>query len=944
MIVKFVFKGFRRESIRLVVALLGVGAATGLIVWSLGLAITASRQSQMQAAGMCRPFSVWVNTGEPLFTRWRRGAAPLKPPRAVVPPHLDQRLLDAINDLPQVRRSQAYRVRSVTIDYRPDGRVMQGPPMSAVVALARPEGSPYTQSTLNGTWPDPDDPAPLAAVCTSIFSPRRLTPPPLGSTLVLLTPQGTLNLTIAAYIDYPQIAAGFPTIFTTKAAITQLFGADAVTTPPNLLLCETRGADSANAAIEAAITASETEYGPLAGADLISSRALASGLVSDALMNFKRQAPLLLTLAVLTAFCMLFNAITIGIEQRLRIFGLLRTVGMTAGQVARLVALEGALIALIGWVVGLAGGTLLLWRFTKRAAETFPAGMALGWITPAATAGGVALITLITLYWACRRALRIHPLDYLPEDRNEERPIRPARATLGILLLFPMLLLALPLPITPKLRSFLIILLGLPLHGLGLYLSLPLFVRTLERLVVPPLARLLRLDPSLLRRRSSRHYPRTAGMILTLTVGLGSFSAIHIWGSSLMSPFTPSKEFPDVIVSILPNGIEGDAAGAVAALEGVAHHNCLAIEAAQFNTTSNLTERIAAIEGKPAAFSNALLLGVKPLPAFGGDQPLADFHFNAGDRHTAAAALEAGGACIVTRMFSRATRLGLGDELTLETARPQRRGGPPGGRPSATGKPPPAPRAASGQPATVAYRIVGVVDLNWHLVTSRANLRGRHNMGYGTLGPVFVNEREVRELTGNQEKTYYLWANLSDSWRALGPLPAGQKLEAEIRRVLAVDEANTVRVHHRDEIADGTIAHGNHLIGDMARAPFWSLIVLATGIVTLLVATVRASARELAIMRMVGMTRSQLGRLLLGEALTATIGGIVLSLISGICIGWTFTGWTRASMPFGGLPLTLTIPWRLLLRGTLFALFLTGLMALPPIAWLVNRGLPTSNE
>jgi hypothetical protein len=287
-------------------------------------------------------------------------------------------------------------------------------------------------------------------------------------------------------------------------------------------------------------------------------------------------------------------------------------------------------------------------------------------------------------------------------------------------------------------------------------------------------------------------------------------------------------------------------------------------------------------------------------------------------------------------MFARSSGLGVGDTLTLQPVRRDRRGA---AAPDATGAPPPASSAlpVGTPPSPAAWRIAGVVDLNWHLVTSRANLRGRRGMPPGTQGPVFVSEADARRMTGNADVTTHLWANLSEAYRALGALPAGQRLEVGIRQTLAVDAANTIRVHHRDEIEDGTIAHGNQLIGDMARAPFWSLIVLATGMVTLLVAAVRASARELAVMRMVGMTRGQLGRLLLGEALVTALGGIVLSLLSGLCIGWTFTGWTRAWMPFGGLPLTLSIPWPTILRGAGFALGLCLAMSLPPIVWLVGR-------
>ena len=238
---------------------------------------------------------------------------------------------------------------------------------------------------------------------------------------------------------------------------------------------------------------------------------------------------------------------------------------------------------------------------------------------------------------------------------------------------------------------------------------------------------------------------------------------------------------------------------------------------------------------------------------------------------------------------------------------------------------------------TEALTIVAVADLNWHLITSRAQLRGRNGMPGGTMGPVFVSEADARRLSGNPEVTSFLWLNLSPDYKKKGALPACQLLEDEIRKALEVDEGNTVRLHHRDEIEDGTIAHGSQLIGDMARAPFWSLIVLSTGIITLLIASFQSSAKEIAVMRAVGMTRSQLGRMLLGEALMVGLCGIVLSLLSGFCIGWTFTGWTRAWMMFGGLPISLSVPWLIILQGVGFAFVLCVVMAVPPIVWLVKK-------
>ena len=922
MIARLVFTGFRRERARLAVAILGVAAATGLLVWSLGLTVTAMRQSALRARRMTRPFTCWVTTGGPEFARGRRAPRAAPPPgRGAAPQALDPALVAAVAGLPGVESALPCRVVRATLDYRPGGRVMQGPPLVAGITRAPAGGCPYEAAIVAGAWPDPEDPEPVAAVCSSIFAPRRLPPPPPGTPLVLLTPSGTLTVRVAAIIDLPAAAPGFPTLFASAGAMRLLAGGGIATEQPNLVLCRTRNA-AADAAVRAAVAGFDAGEGRSAGT-VADRKEIERYLTSDALMNFKRQAPLLLTLAVLTAFCMLVNALTIGIEQRLRVLALLRTAGMTARQVARLVAFEGLLIAASGWAVGMAGGWLVLARFVRRASETFPEGVALGWVTPAVTAAVVALVAAASLFLPCRRALRIRPLDRLADDRDETRPTNWKRTAAGLAMLFPMLALALPLPLTAMARSVLLLTVGLPLHGIGLVLVLPAVIRLLERVAVPPAAALLRLDARLLRRRSSRHYPRTAGMMLTLAVGLGSFAAIHIWGGSMMAPFVPSREFPDVIVSLLPNGVRGDAAARVAALEGVADGRCLAIEAAQFDLADDLVARIAANERRPPAFSNVLLFGVEPLAAFGGDRPLAAFRFTAGERREAARALQAGGACLVTRMFARSSGLGVGDTLTLQIPRGGRRGA--------------AAPGFAGAPLPAAWRIAGVVDLNWHLVTSRANLRGRRGMPSGTQGPVFVSEADARRMTGNADVTTHLWANLSEAYRALGALPAGQRLEAGIRQTLAVDAANTIRVHHRDEIEDGMIAHGNQLIGDMARAPFWSLIVLATGMVTLLVAAVRASARELAVMRMVGMTRGQLGRLLLGEALVTALGGVLLSLLSGLCIGWTFTGWTRAWMPFGGLPLTLSIPWPTILRGAGFALALCLAVSLPPIVWLVGR-------
>jgi len=939
MIVKLVLKSLQHEKVRFATAAFGVAAATGLVVWALGLTMTSMSQSREKVRHMTSPYSCWVSTGN-VGVKMDRSAMARRPMSFMQTAQpIPSNVVAAVQTLPGVEGTLGVKVVSSTLDFRPGGRVMQGPPLRGLLALADASGCSYRDAKVTGTWPDPASEEPLAAVCSAVFGPRRLEVPPIGSPLVLITPSGTVTVKISAIVDFKETVNGFPTMFVSQGAMRQATGG-ILDLQPNLLLCKLKPGASAKPVKEliAKLCPPTVADDPLSAlCTAVERKDMESQFSSDKLENFKRQAPLLLTLSVLTALCMLVNALTLGVEQKLRVLALLRAAGMTTRQVKHVVMLEGLIIAFSGWLVGLAGGWAILKVFVRRTPDAFPEGVALGWATPVFTALGVAAITAVSLHWPCRRAMRIRPLDVLSEGRGEEKPVSAKKALFGFLLLFPMLALAFPMHISAMTRSVLLLVVGIPLHVAGLLMFLPFFVKGMERLTGPAVSAALGLDPRLLHRRVSRNFSRTGGMVITLAVGLGAFSAIHIWGGSMMSPFIPSHEFPDVIVSLLPNGVTGDAAQKVSALAGVDQGRCLALEAAQVYLPDAVTAQVAKVSGKLPMSPNVLLMGADPQVAYGGPHPLAPFRFLEGSAQASADALEKGGACIITKMFSRETGFHAGDELSVVKSRPVRRGG--GGRRPGMGRGPgPGLGGPGGGPVeTEALTIVAVADLNWHLITSRAQLRGRNGMPGGTMGPVFVSEADARRLSGNSEVTSFLWLNLSPDYKKKGALPACQLLEDEIRKALEVDEGNTVRLHHRDEIEDGTIAHGSQLIGDMARAPFWSLIVLSTGIITLLIASFQASAKEIAVMRAVGMTRSQLGRMLLGEALMVGLCGIVLSLLSGFCIGWTFTGWTRAWMMFGGLPISLSVPWLVILQGVGFAFVLCVVMAIPPIVWLVKK-------
>ncbi len=603
---------------------------------------------------------------------------------------------------------------------------------------------------------------------------------------------------------------------------------------------------------------------------------------------------------------------------------------------ARLVLAETAFVIVPGWLLGLVCAALCLQVFlwTERGGGELPSVIHLGWHTPALAAALALVVGGLASVAPVFKSMRVKPLEVIGDDITAARPVSPVKAALAVALLLPMPLIAMEPAIPASLKSALMLIVALPCFIAALILGMHPLMRLVERVFLRPVGWLLCLDPRLLERRLSRDPARASGTVLTLALGLGGFIAVHIWGGTLMSSFVPSPEWPDAIVSALPGGFTDEQVAAVRQCPGVADGRALKLECTQFPME---------LADGTVPDGVLLLFGADPVKAF-GEKPLAPFRFIEGDRAEAARSMATGDGCIITKMLSNITGLHKGDTFRV---------------------------------AGRSLEVVGVTDLNWHMVTSRALVRTRFggrkvSRSNGptaersngptaersngptvqrsngptversngptvqrTTGVAFVSESFVRDLTGNADRTYFLWLDMSPELRAMNALKASVLLDAQIRAAVRADGSSAIRVHHRDEISDGTLAHGNDILGAMARIPFWSLAVTSTGIVVLLVASVRGSKREFEMMRAVGMTRAQLGRLIFGEALLVTLAALVLSLLAGVLVGWSFTGLSRWLMS-AGLDVKLIVPWGSIGRGVLFALGLCIAMAILPLAKLVS--------
>ena len=960
---KLVLSSLRHDRARALSAIAGIAAAVALLAWHVGLATTAIQQSEAAVTAATAHYSAWIlgpSRDAPFSPRTATDAPPAAPPRgrarttansaaggrrmapplAPIPPDV----LSAATSSPIVQSALPLAVTSVTLDVRPGGRVRQGPPLRATVA-ALPDNAaalPFQAAahSINGTIPSESSVISQAdaSVLPAAVDRSLLRADPslqVGSPLLVLLPDRTETLTICAFFDTTDLVKEFPQIYVSPATYDHLFGPSSAAAPTLLLLATAPGADPAD------IGLALDHAGPAADAcRLVTRAAVRDRFRSDTVANLLRSMPLTLSLTFLTAVALLVTILSLGLASKHRRIAELRCAGMTRLGVARLTLLESMLLILPGWLLGLLAAALLLQTFLLlENTPDLPRLVHLGWQTPLITLLFALLAGLIAAILPAIRAARIRPLEILPADVAHPRPVSLRRTLLGLLLLLPMALIGLLPAIPNSARTPLLLLLGVPLFAAGVILSLHALMRLSELLFLRPLARLLALSPPLLSRRLSRDPARARGTILTLSLGLGGFIAVHIWGSTLMSSFVPSPEWPDVIVSVLPSGYDATQAAAAMNVPGFARP-ARPLIASQFPADPQTAALISTRGGDPDG--QLLVLGADPAETLspGGTAP---FRFLQGDRDEAIAALASGeDACIIPAITAHALRLRLGDTISI-ASRP--------------------------------LRIVGIVDLNWHMVTSRSQVRTRFGRldapqkpspvsvaappaarrtsspgGAGgppaaahapsarrTLGMLFVSDSLARDLIGDDGRTYFFWGNFAPDLKSLPPLTATVRLDAQIRAAAGPDTASTLQVHHRDEIADGTLAHGSDILGAMARIPFWSLLVTSAGLAILLVASAQASRRELATLRALGLTRSQLARLLFGDALLVSLCSILASLLYGTLFGWSFTALGGATW---SLPITFAFPFGQALRGIAFALALAFFFAALPLPSILRRSLP----
>ncbi|GAA5131208.1 ABC transporter permease [Luteolibacter yonseiensis] len=620
--------------------------------------------------------------------------------------------------------------------------------------------------------------------------------------------------------------------------------------------------------------------------------------------NVRMQAHMATVVSMLAALFIIFSTLNMGVGERVRQLAILRAVALTRAEVGVIVVFEGLLLGTIGFVVGCGVGKVLMDLAVRNAPELLEDGAVVGrnslLLAGVCSYGGALLASL----WPAIRAMRVRPVDAMappPAVARHGVSWKPVIAGLLLVGVYPFLAFGLDHHDDRPFVTFMFI--GLATLAAGCLLLAPTIVRAVDRLGGPMVARLLGVPRELLASRISGHLGRTVSTAFAMTVGLGLYTGIQVWGHTMLSGFLPGPWAPDALIGFRPEGIPFADAEKVAGFPGVLKSLPVIVE--QPRLKEDLTH--SADRATVVRQDNVVLVGIDPAKAFGGGDPLIPFEWVAGDKEEAIRLMATSRACIVPDHFLREADLKVGDSFELV--------------------PPENPETP------VRYTIAGAVRMpGWHWQTKPTGMRTRTHR---SAALVFADLPRVAEDFRFRSASH-VWIDYDESSTNAGVLVERARglYASSLGREVVTGEAKNaephVLIHTIADIRALVHGHGTAWLWGLSRLPLVVLAITAVGVLNALLASVRSSRWETGILRSIGITRGTIVRLVIAEGILIGLVACVVSLSFGILAGWCGAGISRHVSFFGGMTQELVIPWLPVLAGLGAVLLLSSLAAAWP--------------
>ncbi len=573
--------------------------------------------------------------------------------------------------------------------------------------------------------------------------------------------------------------------------------------------------------------------------------------------------------ALLVGAFIIFNTFSITVAQRVREFGLLRTLGASRGQIMRSVVAEGLLLGVAGSVAGLLVGLALApgldQLFKAFGAELPDNGTVLEARTVIVSLGVGVLITVLAGFFPALRATRVPPIAAMREGVQIPPPPLPTRRTLIIRF-------ALYVVVIAALR----ILVSGGVAAVAVVLVVARFLRLRARLrrggerparhhrVIPALGSAIGLLVSwrgitgrLARENSIRQPGRTLVTALALTVGLGlvAFISVLAAGTKATIDQTVSRSFAGSLIVENKNaegegGIPGTIAPALRGIQGVGAVTAIAFTKGRVRDLSQ--------KGAPVIDENSRMTAIEP-ESFGA-------MYKVGWEHGSQATLQtlSREGTIVTKKFASAHHLQVGSRLSVLSATAH----------------------------IVTLTVTGIVK------TEALNL----------LSNLTISRSLARTAFGEKEDGV--------DFVSYAPGADGPQVQRAIDAVLRQSYPQThsqTEAQFTKEASKGV----NQFLLLVYVLLALSVIVSLFGIVNTLILSIYERTRELGMMRAIGTSRRQIRQMIRYESLiTALIGG-VFGLLIGVVGAVLVT-----TLALSGSGYVLSIP-----VGTLFILLVLAALA-----------------
>ncbi|MDB5298197.1 MAG: macB 7, partial [Phycisphaerales bacterium] len=480
------------------------------------------------------------------------------------------KVVAALKADPAVKRADA-RVEVVTPLTDGEGKALEGK-MATVIGIARPGDTRIESLRLyTGKFFDADD-GDVVVVDQALAEQQKLK---VGSKIGLAG-ERKVTLTVVAVAHKPEVLAQhMQTIYVPLKTLQRFQGWDAAAVggeQVNRVLIEfARGTDPE--AFAARWRDKLPSLDPNAKLKLTRDvrKDLDKNLVAVELMSYLGGA-----VSMLAATFIVFSALSMGVAERQRTLAMLRAVGASRGQVGALVVVEGALLGGIGAVAGLPLGWLWVKVLTLMYPDVFTAGVVLNWGGVALGVGGSVIAALAASVLPAWQATRVSPLEALSPDAAVPSGGTPIwAAVIGVVLigLDPLILFgpvdalvraagAADVPAVAKdVRLVLHFILGLPGIMLGFFLLGPLVVKVVEFAFGSAVASAAGLRPALLRQQLSSGLWRAAGTAAALMVGLSVLVTMQIQGKTAMGGWQLPTKFPDLFIVSPPGSSLGSIFG-----------------------------------------------------------------------------------------------------------------------------------------------------------------------------------------------------------------------------------------------------------------------------------------------------------------------------------------------------------------------------------------------